>query len=412
MLLQKKLNFTTVEDSNSFLRCLWSTIRTEHLEVRWQTGKFKPVNNTINLGYIQIENLGTFGVKAIYEQRGIVKILSFESKEDDSKEEIVRLIDTALRNYKNSEMIYRHTFFFKSMRERFGNIEGKNFKISTYSDGNLLSIPLRGYDSIDAFEKYREYVQPILDVLAALTNLPWWLDNVTGDELNMMEIDFEGLDENGQPWIDGLPMIDGYIQISDVGKKLIDKVLELGFEDQNVSDVVNSCHHFHLARKMECIAFDSIITRVVASSEDFTLVDIDESNPFLSIRPILPESSELAVSLYCSSLEALSKLEDQPVEKCDDCGQLKFSVKKRVMGLVSKILNESISKEYISPMYDRRSKYLHTGNRTIERYIGSSNPQLDPLSRFGVREVQNINSLNLREYVSYCIRDVIGRTYN
>lgn len=412
MIVRREFNFSSVEDSNAFLRCLWATIRAEHPQTGWQTTPFRlPNTNTIFLGYISIGDIGAFEVSIDYEKKGVVKWITFSGGESNSQLILNSLIDIASSNYNSTEASYKYTFFFRSMWHTLGNIRGKNFEIMTYPEGNLLSISLRGYDRIDAHEKYREYVQPVLDVLSALTNLPWWLDQVNGEEVEATEVFYDLDQEDQQPWVDGFPIVDGFVRIGESGKNLIDEILESSEKDTPLLAIVNSCHHFHLARKMECIAFDSVIIRPIAEIEGAIIGDIDESNPFLAMRPILPESSELAVSLYCSALEVLAQIKQQPTERCSECGQLKFSIKKRVLELVTSILNEHVAKHFISPMYDRRSKYLHTGSRTIERYAGVSNPQLDPSTTNGVKESHNVNSLNLREYTSYSIRNFVQDNY-
>jgi hypothetical protein len=95
--------------------------------------------------------------------------------------------------------------------------------------------------------------------------------------------------------------------------------------------------------------------------------------------------TELSSVLYVSALEVATELYPLENSTCKECGQKKYSIRKRVKELTRMHLNEYIE-GFIDNYYSARSKYLHVGVLSSDAsYVGASIPQLDPTSDNGCR---------------------------
>lgn len=99
---------------------------------------------------------------------------------------------------------------------------------------------------------------------------------------------------------------------------------------------------------------------------------------------------------------------DENNRHSSSCGQPTFKISERVGRLAEELYKEPYMKKHFKEYYSNRSKYLHLGVRlTTQSYTGVSIPQLNVNDPSGC-EIQSIpHSINMREYVSYCLRKVL-----
>ena len=115
------------------------------------------------------------------------------------------------------------------------------------------------------------------------------------------------------------------------------------------------------------------------------------------------DETEIATTLYLSALEVITLI-GFTEDKCDDCGQPKYQISKRVKELTSKYLHKHLVKDFVN-YYDKRSKFLHTGMRlNTETPTNNLIPLLDPSEKNGCDFPYKIPLINVREYVSFCLR--------
>lgn len=158
---------------------------------------------------------------------------------------------------------------------------------------------------------------------------------------------------------------------------------------------------FHSGRKYDALLLDLVIP--AESSEKRKAL----RTKLMNARDVCDNSYEMAVVSYFSSLEVLSTIVyEESKERCKTCNQLNFRISARVKDLLIKYLGEDMGK-YLHKYYASRSQFLHTGNSLTSPYIGTTIPQLVVDNAVNVELIFEVPLLNLREYVSYCIRRVI-----
>jgi hypothetical protein len=142
--------------------------------------------------------------------------------------------------------------------------------------------------------------------------------------------------------------------------------------------IVDACHHFRSA-----CSFEQMISRGSVMSE-------------------------IAMVCYLSSLEVLSLYNASATETCPTCSQPQHRISNRVKELIEQHLGDHAAK-IVKELYNSRSKYLHEGRFLSSRsYAGLVIPQIDFSDSRGVLSpVPLIPLLNLREFTSFCIRDVV-----
>lgn len=102
-----------------------------------------------------------------------------------------------------------------------------------------------------------------------------------------------------------------------------------------------------------------------------------------------------------SALEIITTHDIEPT-KCPDCGQLKFSIAKRVMNLAISYNPEMKDrmKRWVTDYYDIRSKYVHTGKRmSRNNYMVVSTPLMSVSHKRGVIMQHSIVDPSLKEDV-------------
>jgi hypothetical protein len=227
----------------------------------------------------------------------------------------------------------------------------------------------------------RQKINQLVDFLSVETNAPFRLTKapsmdktiVFGNEL-FQDDDF----------IDDFPIKNGYLVISKEGKEFIDKLTSIEHEVSLEVDLfLKACSHFHTARMLE-----------------EQMHDIGDG---IVLTMFGGNKVELANTLYLSALEVVTLI-GFTEEKCECCGQPKYQITRRVKDLTSKYLPKHLVKDFID-YYDKRSKYLHRGMKLVtETPTSSIIPLLDPDDKSGCDYPYKVPLINIREYVSYCLR--------
>ena len=121
------------------------------------------------------------------------------------------------------------------------------------------------------------------------------------------------------------------------------------------------------------------------------------------------EFSELIDTQVITSLETLAVLNSQniPVIRCEECGNLKYSVVQKLKDLILKYEEAFIYKNLIEPAYRRRSRLVHEGiPRTKEIYSGAVFPLINEDEPSTMNNAMKYNDKFLLEFGGMLFRKV------
>lgn len=396
-----------VKDSNEFLSCLWAEMSKEFGKCAWIYAPHKEVNkNRISFGIMDIGVESELSVSITYKERGTIKNLLFELEEEPKSipksmelhhriKKVVKQAKSNVGNYisfKFAPLIYTH--------RPLASYEGDYFQTKIVKKHlTKLEFNVEGYDRNQIGGKAFKKLKQIMDFLCVETNAPFWHNEYIDGPEKILD---EEIFQKNEDFIDGTPIVDDCIVLSKGGKMLLDQIISSNKQEDKVLELfLKACSHFHTARK-----YNSQLSHTL--EEDRLVVNKDDDYKDLEQEVVISRrrgdsNTEIATTLYLSALEVIT-LTDLKEEKCNCCGQPKFQISKRVKSLVSEYMNDFVAKRLID-YYDKRSKYLHTGMQLInDETTTSTVPLLDIEDKTGCKVSIQVSLLNLREYVSYCLR--------
>lgn len=343
------LGYRTNKDSNDYLRRLWAIIRREFGKLAWNYMPDKD-NNTVFLGYADIGLGKSVEFTLTYKQKGCLKEICVNGL---PSEDIAAKMESCLTLAKKVPKPEWFTFaFFISPQCDFKEFKGKHF----YLNGNKIAYSVIGYDSIDAKYVFADRMKIVCAILSFYLLYP------------IVQTD-SGLNKI-------LELYERNLTITDHVAEIIDAFLEREYLYENDVTLFESAMLvFAQGIKSEYMSYKT-------SGIDY---------PF----------SETAVVDYMSALEIITTNDIEPT-KCSVCGQLKFSIAKRVMNLAISYNPEKKDrmKRWITNYYDLRSKYVHTGKRiSRNNYIGVSLPLMSVSSKRGAIMQLSIVDSSIKEGV-------------
>ena len=375
------LNHTSNKQSNLFLRAFCATLRKEFGKCAWNFSPYKDgQRNYVCFGYVDIGISESIKVIVKYKIKGVIeKVVVQGTKVDDSiAKRLVSVIDSA----NNAQPADKHsliariniTTVFGNSEQKlfFENIAGEGFSILSNDEYSYLCIEFLAFDYHDAIFVGLPKANSIRDFLAACTNTKLSLQPCKELPANVKH-DFRDRTKLEEDWIDGVPIHEGTINISDNQANFISKIVA-GTANHTY---LKACAHFYNAQ------------------QSWSMSSINE------------HTLEVATVLYVSALEVAAELYGNETKTCSSCGQAKYSIRRRVLDLVKLHMGDG-SKYLIDEFYQIRSKYLHAGvPLSRNNYSGSVIPQLNPESNTGCYPAVSQMPLNLMEYVSYILRKVL-----
>lgn len=398
-----RLDMDSKKKSNMFLRSLWSNFYTKTGNCAWNYFPYKiGKENKIILGHMST-GIGLYSVVVYYKDKGVIKELEFLNSDDteiceNEQTQIKEIIEISKKTYES----LNESFFACTVQSFFSlsNNDSEYYSIQSVDDGRAnISMQVLNYGIKDGQYIFQKKIRRFLDVLSILTNVPFYFADRIIKEKEIREIKYYEDDE----YIDGYPVADENLLLPRYAKIILDKVVK--FEEDDNDDqllkLLRACKHFHSGRKYDALLLDLVIP--AESSEKRKAL----RTKLMNARDVCDNSYEMAVVSYFSSLEVLSTIVyEESKERCKTCNQLNFRISARVKDLLIKYLGEDMGK-YLHKYYASRSQFLHTGNSLTSPYIGTTIPQLVVDNAVNVELIFEVPLLNLREYVSYCIRRVI-----
>ena len=402
------LQLETNEESNNFLRALWNNFREQLGKCAWICMPYKYSNdNKIFLGLMSCNLTEPLSVYVWYKKRGVIDKLEFVANNDEElPEDTQKRINEVVNSTKKSYNDYKRQWIrcdVKSLAE-FSAYSSDFFKIRPVDKRiSSINIQVECYGEKDGEYIWRIKRKRLLNILSVLTNLPFYSCEL--NENNITDVAEEVFYED---YIDGYSCKDGVILLVPYAKDIINQILKYNktIEDESIIKLLSAASHFHAGRKFDAQIFDWDID-VIEIKDEKGLHIIPQKSEFAIGLDVCDNLYEMAVISYISALEVISTIVyPESADRCSQCGQLLYSISRKVKDLLIKYLGEDNGKQ-VHKYYSSRSKFLHTGHMLSHIYVGVSIPQLEVNSEVGVELIQEVPLLNLREYVGYCIRCVI-----
>jgi hypothetical protein len=381
------INYTTVEESNMFLRALWTKLRNDG-QMGWNFTPYKDAKNKIiSLGFVSTNVLsGLYYVKIKYEIRGCIKKLIFEPQDSNGDvnrdyEMLITIVDAA-KNYKKDISTVYLRMAYKTIGEGIDNYCGKNFRIINYDNEFSIIFAINGFDKKDVGSELAKINGKVIDFLSTqISHVIFQTDNVKAlPEIN----DYNNF--ASENWVDTYPIINNRIKVMEKSVEAIDKIISQQHDDE-FEKYIDACRLFHTATKYTSFIYDY-------DNYDFKQVEYGLS------------FEEVANMLYMSSFEVLASIMDSNDSRCESCNQNIFSIRQKVIKLIENYSEGYMDKGIIDDYYKKRSAYVHSGEFFSNRsyYGGVSNPQLSKSDIGVIMQLPYINLLMLRDVGGFIFR--------
>jgi hypothetical protein len=243
-----------------------------------------------------------------------------------------------------------------SMQVRFSypmvSYEGENIKITPLLNGeNLVYLIVYEYDKDDAEVLFKKKINPVVDVLVSYLWTDMHYDNCSASETITLGVNkfIEQVEININ---DEIGVYQGYYYLSKNVFNLLEKISGQNQLTKQINVYLAAARVYKNGIRLEDLS-----RKVMAADIEF---------------------SEVVMVNYMSSLEILSAVEEVPKKQCVTCGQVIYSISKRVKNLASKTYGDGHDfVKHIVGFYQGRSKFLHEGVfNSANSYMGKVIPQL------------------------------------
>lgn len=341
--------------SNEYLRCLWFLIRKQFGKLAWNFIPTKIADKkTIIVGNADVGLESPLSISVRYEKRGCLSSVSFSKIPSASiKNKLIRCLKEAV-NY-NEYLSDKRLICKLSKFIDINYSEGTMFSIK----GNDLSFSLASYDKEDGIMIAKDMHNSLCSILTFYLLTPV---NPTNDQLFY-------------------------------GKH---KKINLELPEQAIQHIDN-----FLSKKY---AYENNLTLFETAIDSFSQGIIYETLSLSTLSDVLP-FVESAIVSYMSALEIISTNDRTPTQ-CQVCGQMRYSIARRVQDLVAKTLPgyEEYMAKWIRMYYKIRSEYIHTGKKlSMRNYSGVSIPLLSIYNNTGMINQKQIVSPDIK----YIVRNAI-----
>ena len=364
------------KETNDFLRCLWARMTATFGKLGWLYSPFK-IGNTIFVGKASIEGDIVFDVKLGYKQCGCLSTISFAPSGSFNSLELKRRLKKCVEDALQYKTFIRRVMYqsFLDKNLSFNIHKGRNFIL----DGNSLSFFVDGFDDVDCKSFFKVQLQQVCNLLSF-------------DTLRYTTV-------TGSP-------------IEEIREKHNEKISLLDAETEEVYDEWEKNSVYQNLEVTESISnyIDSYLERPYEYEDHFN--NFDKSVRFFAqgirneelsrLSVGLPEPyTEQAVINYMSALEVIT-LNDRAPETCSSCGQIKYSIARRVKDLAERALPNG--GKFAERYYGYRSGYVHAGNLlSTNNYYNRSIPLMSRHSDYGMlNQVQLLSEVS-KEAVKECI---------
>jgi len=320
------INATSVQESNIFLRKLWS-----ELNVVKPMGWNMYPNKTGTMVTIGTSTLGEISFD--YERRGCIKNLYIDNDEE------TEAISAAVYRAKAGKLKpYSLSFELQNNRGvSFADASFYGCRVFARNGKTYLQLNFEAYSTWDIEMFLPNKYGPILSVLYEYTQV---LFNIVKIELAVGALQTENTKfrEYNYKWID--------------------------FDECPCSE-----DNAVLLPK-ECFRLLSYIMDDKSYNEDAELL-LNASRVLMTTKSMLEEiedphssgKADVINSMACSSFEPLALILDKSNKQCEKCGNLVFSVTKKIKKMCTRYFGEHFAKYVCDTIYKKRSVFLHMGQQ-------------------------------------------------
>jgi hypothetical protein len=374
-----EINIKSNIEANLFLRAMWAKFRQE-FSLSWQYTPFikdkSAANKELVLGFISVPKLQNDAVliSIFSRQKGSIKQLSFEYiKDKPTANKLEEVVNFVLKNYTN--LVYEEEVAFKlATQYPINHYKGKLFELKPALGGSsILSMKVKVFDNEDLYveTKYRRnLVENILSAIFGYRvhngvshekDFKDFLKKTMGTKFNseyILESDINIYAENitsDNTNNEVLTHNDIFFLPENI-VKLIDYILTNFEFEKDIQYYISACRFVHNAMKIE------------DNNSSFQLYEID--------------TIEHIVTSYMSAIETLTlSWFGLNKEKCNSCGQDKYSIKQKMKDLIGLIYGINVSEpsyiiNYINTCYEFRSNFVHSGSFVTHKHIVPIIPQI------------------------------------
>lgn len=372
------LGFKSNRETNEFLRCLWSRMEIVFGKLSWMYSPFR-VNNTIFVGQANIGENKLLDVRIHYKQRGCLSSIEFRPLYNldisKVKSQLKQCVFEAQRYEEYREERYGAGNLDKNIS--FRKRTEKNYEIG----GNSVVLKVCGYDDKDCATLFKSQLQQVCNLLSFDTLKYISMGGTLTEEIR----------ENHN--------FRTRLMNSETGKVTGEMEKNEMYRNLVLSDRIAAYIDTYLERPY---GYEGHYTNFDKSVQLFAQALRNEE--FSGIATGLPEPyAELAIVNYMSALEVITLNDKEPVS-CRCCGQMKYSIARRVTDLAEKTFNgfDGFVKDY----YGDRSKYVHTGALlSSNSYVGKSIPLMSTCKNSKTGMITQVGRVlpELKEMVKACI---------
>lgn len=368
-MLKYPINYNTVQESNIFLRKLWAELN-DIKPMGWQLFPNKH-GNTVYLG---ISTLGEISFD--YSKKGCVKTLYIDNSSNET--EITKAIQAA-----KSNPMKEYSFMLELTSDK--NLEIHEASTSTCNifskDGHVyLKSGFEAYSDWDLDKILPSKFLPIEAIFYEYTHCIFHIEKVkyaAGKFISENQV----LPQYNYEWIDSDECPEssaGKVLLPNEFFNLIEYILNDKTYDDKIELLINSSNLLFTTAK---------------------LID-DIPCSYSSIN------ADIVNSMACSTFEPLSLILDSNVERCESCGNMVFSITKKIKNMCSKYVSAEFGKYVSNVIYKHRSTFLHEGHpETTQTHNRISCPQIDPHTGSIMLSHGMVRELTL-DYSAYLFRRI------
>ena len=344
---QFDINLTSVEDSNFFLRALWSLFRKEPSFKSHPASSKDGQKKIVTIATIGLGINPWSGVIIHYKTRGCIQSIEFYNFPVDYVELLCTAVAQSLELTRDNKKInYSLAYKFKINYGRVYDYLFDRFTIYTDDEGiQNLVFDVQGIDLEDAKTFNKAKADAIINLFALSLTVPFTY--ITSNEVIPVK--------------------------SDRVKKNVFRDKEISLREMHSPFQIDESDFFTMNYYVN--NYDSPEIRELNSPIQMFHdgLKIERSSNSIGLQNNL----ETCHTLYLSAIEVLASLADKSTETCKVCSQERFKISSKIYKLISHTSKSISLGKMLREEYERRSKFLHTGKYfSTNNFIAHHIPQL------------------------------------
>lgn len=370
------------EESNLFLRRFYEEL--------YKFGKIGWYFQTYRIGriiYVGKMNYGDMWIS--YKERGKLDCIYIKTDSDESK----NLVYQALVNARNSQAkftIYNITVVFDTYDIEFCDMKKNGIWINSEKFDNRIwtkiSFSIKAFGPHDLEYIKIQKINHLKHLFCSYTNILFECIKIICNEgeLNILDNTWEEPDSD---WIEIEDLfVDRDKKVASLCFSFFDilrNIFDVFEYDKNIRLLLNASQEIYCSKKM--------INNLLDNGKEWNM----------------PCYTDLVNTLIISSLEPLSSIYGIEPETCYKCGNLKYSIRRKIKDLCDRYCPPNVVQEIFNDRYKERSSFLHEGNPiTNEFYCGHCVPLLDPVDGRSIMLPVSTVNINMFDYVAYIFRHI------